>query len=112
MKRITISLLALSFLMLNVAQAQDGDKDFKKGIRAGWQTANIFDNGKIIEDAENLNSFFVGFFTVKKNIPILHFGSGLEYCQNGAHTAAPKVTEQTIHTLRVTLNLRIEICPT
>lgn len=63
------------------AYAGDDDKDFQKGIRAGFQSSTF-----IISDVNNTDpysSFYVGLLAEKKLIPLLRFGAGLEYHQTG-----------------------------
>lgn len=64
------------------AQSSGGSGvEITKGVRAGWHYAGMFRNGN--QKFDNLNSFYVGFFSEGKSTGFLGAGSGLEYFQNG-----------------------------
>jgi hypothetical protein len=69
-----LALFAVAFLP---AKAQ------KIGVRAGYQMSNFYKDGSGLNGADPLSSFYLGVFKVKKIIPAVHFGMGLEYFQNG-----------------------------
>jgi hypothetical protein len=69
--------LALIAFALLPAKAQ------KIGIRAGYQMSNLYKDGSHLSGADPLSSFYLGLFKVKKIVPAVHFGAGLEYFQNG-----------------------------
>jgi hypothetical protein len=56
-----------------------------------------------------LNSFYVGFFRDKKISPLLFFGSGLEYFQNGIKY--PGDSKRILHTLSIPLDLKLKLGP-
>lgn len=83
MKKIfTLFLLALFALALVPAKAQ------KIGVRAGYQMSNWYKDGSQLSGADPLSSFYIGLFKVKKIVPAVHFGVGLEYFQNGFKSAS------------------------
>lgn len=79
------------------------ETDNTKGIRAGWHNADMFTDG---EGSGTLNSFYVGFFNERKIAPLFHFGSGLEYFQNGT---ADDNSSLRLHTISVPLYLQANI---
>ena len=108
MKNITIILIAFFLFGSLLTNAQD-DKDKKSGIRAGWQVSDFIKDGSKPDSASNYNSFYVGFFRDTKIIPMLHFGSGLEYFQNGSNYGDN--SKRVLHTISVPLNLKFKIGP-
>lgn len=54
------------------------------GIRAGYQNSGLFEGSDRLTGTSNYASFYVGIFKEKKILPFLHWGTGLEYCRNGA----------------------------
>lgn len=57
------------------------------GIRGGYQSSGLFNDSERLTGTSNYASFYVGVFKEKKILPFLHWGTGLEYCQNGAGLA-------------------------
>lgn len=53
-------------------------------IRAGYQISGLFDSSERVSGTSNLGSFYASVFKENKIIPFLHWGTGLEYCINGA----------------------------
>jgi hypothetical protein len=82
MKKIyTLIFLVIFAFALLPAKAQ------KIGIRAGYQMSNLYKDGSHLSGADPLSSFYLGLFKVKKIVPAIHFGMGLEYFQNGFKAA-------------------------
>jgi len=94
-----------------VIYAQKDDKEGQKvgGIRAGWHTATLVEDGSKADTINNLNGFYVGFFRDTKIVPLLNFGSGLEYFQNG--TAYTNNSERVLHTISIPLDLKVKLGP-
>ncbi len=93
--------------MVNLfAGVNDGGK---KGIRAGWQISNFYDNGN---SDDNLNSFYVGLFGEKKLVPLLRLGAGLEYHTVGTSLSSSNITAKyTRHSISIPVYLRMKLGP-
>ncbi len=104
----TVAVL-LSVAIVTYGQRKENGGNKVGGIRAGWQAAALVKEGSKPDTANNLNSFYVGFFRDTKIIPMLHFGSGLEYFQNGmSYTTG---SERVLHTISVPLDLKVKLGP-
>ena len=110
MKKKALVVITALLFGLCLTQAQDKNEGNKVGgIRAGWHSAGIFEDGSKADTANSLNSFYVGFFRDTKIIPLLHFGSGIEYFQNGMEYSSN--TKRVLHTLSVPLDLKLKLGP-
>lgn len=110
MKKINVLLLITALVIGSFSTANAQDEDKKKGIRAGWNYSNYYTNGEASGD--NLNAFYVGFFTEKKIVPLLRFGTGLEYLQNGVSTDLNGTTlAYKAHAISIPLYLRVKLGP-
>jgi len=109
MKKTVIITVFLSVFLLSSVLAQDNEKKTVSGIRGGWHTATLVKDGAEPYDANNLQSFYVGFFNENKIVPLLHFGKGLEYFQNGLSYSGSG--ERVLHTISVPLYLKLKIGP-
>lgn len=106
---ILISILLTAFHCFP-AQAQKGNQEHSvSGIRGGWHTATLLEDGTEPNEANNLNSFYIGFFSDNKIAPLLYFGKGLEYFQNGLTYAGD--SERRLHTLSIPLYLKLKLGP-
>jgi hypothetical protein len=72
---------AVVLVALSALNSNAGDKI---GIRAGYQMASFHVDGSMLANTDNLNSFYMGIFKENQLIPLLKFGYGLDYLQNGA----------------------------
>lgn len=99
----TITLILV--LLLSAIQSYAGDK--KVGIRGGYQVGNLYINGDAMHG--NFNTFYVGLFKEVKIIPLLKFGSGLDYYQNGTYKDSDNKIN--LHYLSVPLYLKVKIGP-
>lgn len=105
MKRIKYPLLLLVIMSMTImAHSQKIG-----GIRVGYQASNIYENGATQPGTTNFSSFYVGFSKYKDIIPLLDFGSGLEYFQNGSQIDSDN--KLVLHYLSVPVNLRLKIGP-
>ena len=109
MKKFTLLLLLILSITYSFLYAQDKDKKQKIGIRAGFHTAAMVYEGSKPDTARRLNSFYVGLFRDNKIAPILHFGTGIEYFQNGLKYTGS--TKRVLHTLSVPLDLKVKLGP-
>lgn len=83
MKHYFFSFVAIMLLAISSQSVQAEDKkDF--GIRAGYQRSGLFEGSDRVSGTSNYASFYVGAFREKKILSFLYWGTGLEYCQNGA----------------------------
>jgi len=102
-------LLLVSVLLFASINSYGQDDDKNKGVRAGWQSSNFYVDG---EGADPLSSFYVGFTGEKSIIPLLKFGSGLEYFQNGTQTTIANETFQyKAHVISIPLYLKLKLGP-
>lgn len=109
MKYLSLAFLVgmLSFSNAASAQSSGGSSaTFNKGIRAGWHYAGMFRSGT--QKFDNLNSFYVGFFSEAKASDILWAGSGLEYFQNGFENSTGNFK---MHTISVPFYVKPKIGP-
>ena len=77
------------------------------GIRAGYHSSQFFEDGNSYGDP--MQSFYVGLFKDTKIIPLLDFGSGLEYYKNGVKI--DDANKRELHYLSVPLDLKLKIGP-
>ena len=109
MKKILFITFFITVFICTSILAQDNDKKSLSGIRGGYHSATLIKDGSTPNEANSLNNFYIGFFNDNKIAPILHFGKGLEYFQNGiAYTSN---SERILHTLSVPLYLKIKLGP-
>ncbi len=93
-KSYLIVTLLLSFSFLTYSQTMSNDStrtnpfnntddepDYSVGVKAGWQYGNMYRSGNTI--GNDLNTFYVGFFSEAVVSENMKAGSGLEYFQNG-----------------------------
>jgi len=78
MKKLSIGVLSMLFMLVLTQAVKAGDKDY--GVRAGWQSALLSIDG---ENTDALSSFYAGFFKETQIVPLLKYGLGLEYAQMG-----------------------------
>ena len=110
MKKIIPFTVVITVLLVNQVLAQNaGDKKFTSGIRGGFNTATFVEEGNKPDGSSNLKSFYVGFFNENKIVPLLHFGKGLEYMQNGMSYNSN--SERILHTISIPLYLKLKIGP-
>lgn len=111
MKRKMMFLVAALLMGALSLYGQDKGKGSQKvgGIRAGFQAATMVMDGNKPDTAHSLNSFYVGFFRDNKIIPLLHFGTGIEYFQNGI--SYTDNSDRVLHTISVPLDLKVKLGP-
>lgn len=108
MKKITIIILVVFGAVLST-YAQD-EKPQKLGIRAGYHSSIIVVDGSQFASTVALNSFYVGVFKEKKLMPMLHFGTGLEYIQNGFESNLVDL-QRKLHYISAPLYLKVKLGP-
>ena len=100
--------MLITGIFLTHAQDQKS-KDRVGGIRFGAHTATMMKDGDTPDSSNYLNSFYVGFFRDNKLAPMLFFGSGLEYFQNGFEYT--RNSKRVLHTVSVPLDLKVKLGP-
>jgi hypothetical protein len=103
-------IILLAFLSIAVLSNAQDEKPSKFGIRAGWHYSIIAIDGEQISATDPLNSFYIGIFQEKKLVPLLRFGSGLEYFQNGFESSRIDL-QRKLHYISVPLYLKVKIGP-
>jgi hypothetical protein len=89
-----------------------GQKEDKKtigGVRGGWHSASLVDDGSKPDTAQSLSTFYVGFFRDNKVAKILFFGTGIEYFQNGMKYS--NNDKRVLHTISIPVDLKVKIGP-
>lgn len=109
MKKTIIIFMALFFVASLLINAQEKKTEKLGGIRGGWQSAVMVENGAKADTANNLSTFYLGFFRDQKIVPVLFFGSGIEYFQNGFKY--PGNSKRVLHMISIPLDLKIKIGP-
>jgi hypothetical protein len=104
-----ILFLLILFIRANFSQAQDKNTKKVGGIRGGFHLATMVANGSKPDTVNNLKSFYVGIFRDNKIASILHFGTSLEYFQNGMKYS--RNVERKLHTLSISLYLKVKLRP-
>jgi len=109
MKKIAVIGLFILGIVISVS-AQDKDEPGKFGVRAGWHSAQVTIDGAGILSTDPLNTFYVGIFKEKKLMPILYFGGGLEYFQNGFQSTLIDL-QRKLHYISLPLYLKVKLGP-
>ena len=111
MKKIQIISIFIALIFINFNSFSQNDKDKNLGFRGGWQSSNYYENGDS-QGADPYNSFYLGLTRERKIVPLLHFGIGLEYFQNGSnYSLLGKDYTFRAHTLSVPLFLKVKLGP-
>lgn len=109
MKKTLIIISFLTVFICTSVLAADNEKNSVSGIRGGWHSATLVMDGATPYNADPLSSFYVGFFNDNKIVPLLHFGKGLEYFQNGISYSSN--SDRILHTLSIPLYLKFKLGP-
>jgi len=110
MRKLNSFVLAAFLLTVSIgihAQKKDGGK--VGGIRFGYHSAAMYDDGSKLSGTKNHQGFYLGFFRDNKLIPALHLGTGLEYFQNGYRVDDDN--KLVLHYLSVPLNIKAKLGP-
>jgi len=108
MKRfLTLTILVAILTIFSQSALAQGKRSI--GIRAGYQISGLFKDAEKLPGTSNYASFYVGAFKEKKIIPFLHWGTGLEYCQNGAKLSDD--SKQVIKYLGIPVHLKAKVGP-
>lgn len=102
MKQFRLLIIGLFILGFSTTTYADG-----KGIRAGYQASNLYYNGSGMNDM--MSSFYVGITKDMKIIPMVHFGSGMEYSQIGTYTDSDN--KITMHYLSIPIYAKLKVGP-
>jgi hypothetical protein len=111
MKHVSLFLsIGFLFLFTIPANAQDdGSLHQVGGIRVGWNYSQYFNDGNALAGTSDYSSFYAGFFRDNRIIPILHFGTGIEYYQNANFTNDNN--KRVLHYIGVPLYLKAKLGP-
>jgi len=111
MKKTFLFILLFCFLGTVVLNAQDKEKNKRKvgSIRVGYHSASQVLDGEKPDGSDSHNSFYLGFSRDTKIIPVLWFGSGVEYFQNGVNYSDD--TKRLMHTISVPIDLKVKLGP-
>lgn len=102
-------LVTLCFLGAMTLEGQEKEKRKVGSIRAGFHSASMVLEGEKPDASNSLNSFYVGFSRDTKIVPLLWFGSGIEYFQNGLVYAND--VKRVMHTISVPVDLKLKLGP-
>lgn len=93
------------------AQKEDDKKGGHKvgGIRAGYQSSIYVKGGDQLTGTTPLEKFYVGLYRDTRIIPTLHFGSGVEYYQNGARINDDN--KRVLHYVGIPVYLKAKVGP-
>ena len=108
MKKISLVLLMVFITFTTIAR-HDKDSKLYKGVRVGYQSSNLFDGSTSLHD--NLSSFYVGFFGVKKlgAGKLLSLYSGLTFYQTGSKKNDDN--QVVLGYISIPVSLRVKIGP-
>ena len=102
------SLIAFTLIIaLSPVDIHAADGDRVGGLRTGYHSAQFNLNGDFV--GEPIQTFYLGFFRDQKVMPVMHFGSGLEYYKNGTRFDSENLRE--LHYLSIPLNLKFKLGP-
>jgi hypothetical protein len=99
---------ALIFLMALSLAVASAPLSAEIGIRGGYIESNLKRSGDGLFE-NHYSSFYAGLFTDNKIIPMIHFGSGLDYYQSGSQL--DDNNKVALHYISVPLSLKAEIGP-
>jgi hypothetical protein len=104
------SVLALvvifTFISVELFAQKKGGGDRVGGIRLGYHVSQFYDGGESVGDP--MESFYIGLFRDTKVLPLLYFGTGLEYYKNGTKMVD---YERDLHYLSIPLDLKLKLGP-
>lgn len=104
---ITAAVFIFTFFTVDMKAGAKADGDKVGGLRVGYHSTQFNLNGDFV--GEPLQNFYIGLFRDTKIIPLLHFGSGLEYYKNGTKFDSGDLRE--LHYLSIPLNLKLKLGP-
>ncbi len=108
MKKILTLLILLSFTFSAFAGHDDDNKTWK-GVRAGYQSSNLFYDGDKLYD-NNLHSFYVGVFGARKiGLKLFSIYSGLTFYQTGSDQSSD--TRVVLSYIELPISLRVKLGP-
>jgi len=98
--------LIFAFISVEIFAQEKGGGDRVGGIRVGYHVSQFSDGGDLLGDP--MESFYLGLFRDTKVLPLLHFGTGLEYYKNGLKMVD---YERDLHYLSIPLYLKLKLGP-
>lgn len=110
MKNLPILLVSTFFFLLIAPSYGQNEKEARLNIiRAGWNYSQYFNGNDALTGTTHYSSFYVGFAREVKIIPLLLFGSGAEYLQNGGKI--DDNNKRILHYIGVPLYLKLKLGP-
>ena len=104
------NLLLLATILLIYSVSAFGQDDKNRGVRAGWQNSNYYEDGN--NSGDNLSAFYIGVTGEKSILPLLKFGSGFEYFQNGiSGSIGNDEYKFKAHTISIPIYLKLKLGP-
>ena len=79
------------------------------GVRAGFHSSALFEDGGMLQPYGHNQNFYVGITREKRIVPILHYGLGLEYFQNGG--VIDDDNKHTLHYLSIPVGVKLKLGP-
>jgi hypothetical protein len=107
LKLLCVVLLASSLTFSVVAQDKGNNR--VGGIRLGYHGAGMFMESDMYPGSEGLGTFYAGLFRDNQIISLLHFGTGLEYFQNGIKFSGDN--KRALYYLSIPLDLKLKLGP-
>jgi len=104
-----LTVLVISIFICGTLSSHAGEP-ITKGPIAGWHYSDILKDGKSLY-GENMNSFFVGFFSNKQlgATKLLQINTALMYFQNGSRQNDNNKIR--LHYLNIPVSLRVQVGP-
>ncbi|MDX2432071.1 MAG: hypothetical protein QNK35_14130 [Bacteroides sp.] len=99
--------VSLVFFTADMQAGGKGDGDRVGGIRLGYHSAQFSKDGNSYGDP--MQSMFVGLFRDTKILPMLHFGTGLEYYKNGVSFDSDN--HRDLYYVSLPLDLKLKLGP-
>jgi len=109
MTKTILTVLVLGIFICGTFNSYAG-KPVTKGPIAGWHYSDLLKDGESLY-GENMNSFFVGFFSNKQlgTTKLLQLNSALMYFQNGSRKDDDNKIR--LHYLNIPVSLRVQVGP-
>lgn len=101
--------LMVALSTAGIARSSSGSDVRIGGIRAGYQGSGLFLGNDLYPLSEPYSSFYAGLYRDTRIFAMLHFGSGLEYFQNGLQFTEDN--KRVLHYLSIPLDLKVKLGP-
>lgn len=108
MKKLTFILIVTLSVLGTICHAKE-DKKITKGFRVGFNSSLYYEDGNKLDDSKRYGGFYIGGYGESRIIPLLRYGSGIEYRLNGVNL--DKGNKINYHYLNVPLYLKAKVGP-